>query len=166
MKGGSKYQPLFEYLRQSSEQVVTLTIDEIEVILKNSLPSSARQSRGWWGNRTKGALQATAWMEAGYIVEKIDLPEQQITFRKPPTHYDVKREGDTILWNSELIKALRNHMGLTQAEMADKLGVRQQTISEWETSSYTPTRASSKHLTLVAENANFKYIQTTDDGDA
>lgn len=158
MKGGSKYQPLLDYLRRSDEQTVTLTIDEIEAILNTPLPSSARQNRGWWGNRTKGALQANAWMEAGYLVEQIDLSQQQITFRKPPTHYEVQRQGDMILWNSELIKALRMHMGLTQTEMAEKLGVRQQTISEWETSAYTPTRASSKHLTLVAESANFTYI--------
>ncbi len=64
---------------------------------------------------------------------------------------------DTLQWNSELIRALRLHMGLTQAGMAKELGVRQQTVSEWEKGIYTPTRASSKHLTLVAEKAAFRY---------
>ena len=36
-------------------------------------------------------------------------------------------------WDKERIQALRRHMGLTQHEMAERLGTRQQTISEWET---------------------------------
>jgi DNA-binding transcriptional regulator YiaG len=48
-------------------------------------------------------------------------------------------------------------MGLSQSQFAEELGVRQQTISEWETSAYEPNRATSKHLNLVAEKAGFKY---------
>jgi DNA-binding XRE family transcriptional regulator len=39
-------------------------------------------------------------------------------------------------WDSGRVRALREHMGLTQQEMADQLGTRQQTISEWETGMY------------------------------
>jgi DNA-binding transcriptional regulator YiaG len=48
-------------------------------------------------------------------------------------------------------------MGLTQAQFAEELGVRQQTVSEWEQGLYAPTRATAKHLTLVAERAEFIY---------
>jgi DNA-binding transcriptional regulator YiaG len=41
--------------------------------------------------------------------------------------------------------------------MADRLGTRQQTISEWETGMYKPRGASVTLLTLVAEKAEFKY---------
>lgn len=157
VKGGSKYQPLLDYLRRSDQLVVTLTLAEIETILGSTLPESAYRSRGWWGNRSKGALQASAWMDAGYLVDTIDLDQRQITFRKPPSVYKVQRQGDTIVWTGELIKALRMHMGITQMEFAATLGVRQQTVSEWETNAYTPTRASSKHLMLVAEQYQFKY---------
>jgi len=58
---------------------------------------------------------------------------------------------------------LRRHMGLSQAELAAELGVRQQTISEWETGMYQPKRAMSKLLTLVAERAGFTYGQETGD---
>ncbi len=54
-------------------------------------------------------------------------------------------------------------MGLSQAELAAELGVRQQTISEWETGMYQPKRAMSKLLTLVAERAGFTYGQETGD---
>jgi hypothetical protein len=39
--------------------------------------------------------------------------------------------------------------------MAQVLGVRQQTISEWETGAYQPSRGRSRHLDLVAEQAGF-----------
>ncbi|MDP8962961.1 MAG: helix-turn-helix domain-containing protein, partial [Cyanobacteriota bacterium] len=121
------------------------------------LPDSARSKRAWWSNRSKGALQASAWMEAGYRVEDVALDGQRVIFRKPMTDYQVQRVGDTVLWNSELIKALRLYMGLTQAEFADRLGVYQQTVSQWEKGAYEPTLATSKYLTLIAEQAGFKY---------
>jgi DNA-binding transcriptional regulator YiaG len=64
-------------------------------------------------------------------------------------------------WDSERIRALRRHMGLTQQEMADRLGTRQQTISEWELGLYSPRGASSTLLTIVAERAEFTYRAET-----
>jgi len=48
-------------------------------------------------------------------------------------------------------------MGLSQRDLAEELGVRQQTISEWETGMYQPRRAMSKYLTLIAERVGFVY---------
>lgn len=48
-------------------------------------------------------------------------------------------------------------MGITQQEMADELGTRQQTISEWERDMYRPRGTSSRLLTIVAERAGFEY---------
>jgi len=69
------------------------------------------------------------------------------------SEYKVKRK----VWNGEQIRALRSHLGLTQREMAEQLGTRQQTISEWEKGLYKPRGASSKLLSIVAENASFNY---------
>ncbi|HEY42135.1 MAG TPA: helix-turn-helix transcriptional regulator [Dehalococcoidia bacterium] len=60
-------------------------------------------------------------------------------------------------WDGNNIRALRNHLGLTQREMAEQLGTRQQTISEWEKGLYRPRGTSSTLLTIVAERAQFKY---------
>ena len=60
-------------------------------------------------------------------------------------------------WDSERIRALRRHLGLTQRELADRLGTRQQTISEWEKGMYKPRGASSTLLSIVAERAKFEY---------
>ena len=62
-----------------------------------------------------------------------------------------------INWDGRSINALRKHLSLTQQEMADKLGTRQQTISEWETGMYKPRGTSSTLLTIVAERAGFEY---------
>ena len=60
-------------------------------------------------------------------------------------------------WTAQGIKALRTHMGLTQRGLAEFLGVRQQTISEWETNAYKPRLSMSKYLTMVAERTGFVY---------
>ncbi len=63
-------------------------------------------------------------------------------------------------WDSERILILRRHLGLTQRELADRLGTRQQTISEWEKGMYKPRGASSTLLSIVAEQAQFEYHAT------
>ncbi len=60
-------------------------------------------------------------------------------------------------WDGQQVHALRSHLGLTQSEMAEKLGTRQQTISEWEKEMYKPRGASSTLLSMIAERAKFKY---------
>ncbi len=54
-------------------------------------------------------------------------------------------------WTAERIAELRSELGLTQAGMADELGVRQQTISEWETGRYQPRGATARMLQRLAE---------------
>lgn len=69
-----------------------------------------------------------------------------------------KRRGKVkYTWEPATIRALREHMGLTQREMADELEVRQQTISEWETGLHTPHRSTQKTLNMVAERNGFRY---------
>lgn len=60
-------------------------------------------------------------------------------------------------WNKNKVTALRKHLGITQSEMAEKLGTRQQTISEWETGAYNPRGMSITLLNIVAERSDFKY---------
>ncbi len=63
-------------------------------------------------------------------------------------------------WDSEYILALRRHLGLTQRELAERMGTRQQTISEWEKGMYKPRGASSTLLFIIAERAQFEYKAT------
>ena len=157
MKEGAKYHPLFHHLSQCEQDELTLTFAAIEALLGDRLPVTARTHRAWWSNRSQGAVQAAAWMGAGYHVENLDLAKELVTFRKPGRVYNIRREGGAVRWDADLVKALRYHMGMNQAEFARELGVRQPTISEWETGAYAPRRSSSKLLTLIAERAGFRY---------
>jgi len=60
-------------------------------------------------------------------------------------------------WSKEEIKALRQHLNLTQVKLAEELGTRQQTISEWEKGMYRPRGASATLLSIVAERSSFTY---------
>jgi DNA-binding transcriptional regulator YiaG len=68
-----------------------------------------------------------------------------------------KYKAGQAAWDKTRIQALRQHLGLTQQAMAEQLGTRQQTISEWETGMYQPRGASLKLLSLISEKADFKY---------
>jgi DNA-binding transcriptional regulator YiaG len=60
-------------------------------------------------------------------------------------------------WDAEKVKALREHMGMTQTEFAEELGTLQQTVSEWECGNHYPRGTSARMLKLVAEKVRFPY---------
>ena len=60
-------------------------------------------------------------------------------------------------WDAERVKALRDHLGLTQQQMSEEMGTRQQTISEWERGMYRPRGVSRTMLNIIAERAGFGY---------
>jgi DNA-binding transcriptional regulator YiaG len=60
-------------------------------------------------------------------------------------------------WDAGRVRELRRHLKLTQAGMAEQLGMRQQTVSEWEIGEYQPRGASARLLSIVAERAGFEY---------
>ncbi|MBI4298458.1 MAG: helix-turn-helix transcriptional regulator [Chloroflexi bacterium] len=85
--------------------------------------------------------------------------------------YPRSGRGPRVKWNGEMIRFLRRYLGRTQKELADELGVRQQTISEWETGMYMPRGSSRTLLQMVAERADFIYeaktiTQEEEDADA
>ena len=164
MKPGSKYYPLFEHLQQygltntdSSELAeLSLAWADIERLIHSSLPASARK-RAWWSNRdSPGALQSAAWIQAGYHVKAVDFEQQTVIFQKFQAEYRIQRHGDAIVWNRDAVRSLRKHMSLTQAKFAQELGVRRQTVSEWENGVYEPDRSTAKHLERVAEQQGFE----------
>jgi DNA-binding transcriptional regulator YiaG len=60
-------------------------------------------------------------------------------------------------WSKEEVRALRQHLNLTQVKLAEELGTRQQTISEWEKGMYRPRGASATLLSIIAERSGFTY---------
>jgi DNA-binding transcriptional regulator YiaG len=157
MKPGSKYYPLFDHLQRCGQDETALTFADIESLMGSSLPASARQRKNWWSNRdTTGALQSCAWVSAGYHVKEVDLEQETVQFCKFQARYNIQHKDGEIVWHQDAIKALRKHMQMTQSQFAEELGVRRQTISEWENGVYDPDRSTSKFLRLIAKQANFQ----------
>ncbi len=60
-------------------------------------------------------------------------------------------------WNADSIRALRQHLEMSQQKMSEELGIRQQTVSDWELGSHRPRGGMAHLLTIVAERADFEY---------
>jgi DNA-binding transcriptional regulator YiaG len=164
MKPGSKYYRLLQHLQNCDQTEITMTIAEVEELVEGSLPPNARQIRSWWSNRdSPSAAQAKAWIMAGFHTTFIDLPKEIITFGKFSTTYNIRtRDDGGIIWDRESVKALRKHMGLTQIKFSKELGVRRQTVSEWENGVYSPDRSTTKHLERVADGSEFQPPEEND----
>ncbi len=71
-----------------------------------------------------------------------------------------------VRWDAARVRALRGKLGLTQAGLAEELGTRQATISEWEHGLYQPRGASARLLGLVAERAGLGYLASVEGEEA
>ena len=67
---------------------------------------------------------------------------------------EVTKKGS---WDARRIKALREHLDMSQAAMAGQMGIRQQTVSEWELGRYEPRGASARLLSIIADRGGFIY---------
>jgi DNA-binding transcriptional regulator YiaG len=161
-KPGSKYYPLYEYLRARPDRRVRLSFGAAEAILEEALPSSAYRDRGFWSNRERGGLQAAAWLEAGFRVVEISLARGEVIFERVALEHATRGREESGRWNAYMVRALRHQLGLSQQSLADLMGIRQQTVSEWERGVYKPTRGRSKHLGMIAEQAGLYRTEQTD----
>ena len=57
---------------------------------------------------------------------------------------------------------MRRRLGLTQGELARRLGTRQQTVSQWETGASRPRGMSRRLLRLVAEQGGYYRVERAD----
>ena len=81
----AEYTPLYEWLMSKTntgEEEVSLTFGEIEEILGDSLPPSARIYRQWWANDETHSQATKGWMAAGWKVGHADLNSEQVIFEQ------------------------------------------------------------------------------------
>ncbi len=76
-----KYDPLREYLSGQPGNSCTLTFSEVEGIIGDFLPVSARKHKPWWGN-DETHTQASGWLRAGWKVERPRLGKEQVRFTR------------------------------------------------------------------------------------
>lgn len=82
----AKYDPLRFFLENTTPDVpeIILSFRQIEQILGDGLPDSARQYRPWWGNEIRPGThsQAQAWLAAHWEVDTVDLRQKWVRFRR------------------------------------------------------------------------------------
>ena len=69
-------------------------------------------------------------------------------------------------WDAERVRALREWLASSQAGLAERIGTRQQTISEWETGASQPRRMSRRLLRMVAEESGFYRVERREGDDS
>lgn len=77
-----KYHRLTEHLTKLDTNEWRASFDEIEKILGFSLPASAHEYPAWWANQAGGHAQSSAWQDAGWKTENLDLGGRNITFTR------------------------------------------------------------------------------------
>jgi DNA-binding transcriptional regulator YiaG len=106
--------------------------------------------------RIRGPDRLTIFV-LGHIIEQAPCKEEAKVAAKRAPKYR---------WDAHSIRALRHHLSMTQQEMSEELGVRQQTVSDWELGYHRPRGGMARLLTIVAERAEFEYrTQETDESD-
>jgi hypothetical protein len=79
----SKYNPLRDYLAGYRASQIQLVFEQLEDILGGKLDKKAQTLKSWWSN-DRNKPQSIAWLEAGWQVAEVDLPNQRIVFRREP----------------------------------------------------------------------------------
>lgn len=79
-----KYRALEAYLQESAEtsSALLLTYSEIERLIGEDLPPSARNHRSWWANDPDTHPQAAAWARAGWTVDDVNQTAGTVLFRR------------------------------------------------------------------------------------
>jgi DNA-binding XRE family transcriptional regulator len=64
------------------------------------------------------------------------------------------------IWDAQRVRALRQFLRLTQEEFSQRLGTRQQNVSEWERGKHRPRGMSIIMLEKLADEAGFESVRS------
>ena len=73
-----------------------------------------------------------------------------------------KIKNEKTYWNANSIKNLRKTLKMSQSDFSNELGIRQQTVSEWETGAYLPRGGSITLLNMIAKNIQANLLEKND----
>jgi hypothetical protein len=131
-----KYKPLELFLSKVSEdkQEILLSFDRVKQIINDELPASAYEHRAWWSNETQGVhVSAHAWMNSGWLVDKVDFKQKYVQFIRGDKVKRVstkrinkpKYQGtkEYALVYTELISAAKYRGTVTYQELAKLIGL-------------------------------------------
>ncbi len=78
----AKYNPLRDFLATYRATQLQLVFEQIENLIGSELDKEAYTFKSWWEN-DRSTPQATAWLEAGWEVVDVSLPQRRIILRRP-----------------------------------------------------------------------------------
>jgi hypothetical protein len=78
-----KYLPIARTLLQEDGPSARFTFAQLEKVVADRLPPSARKYRAWWANERSGRhVQASAWLGVGWKVDSFALTGEAVTFHR------------------------------------------------------------------------------------
>jgi hypothetical protein len=77
-----KYEPLSEFLRSQSGDEVAMSFRQIERIIGDSLPESAKRHRAWWSNNGENSAMTQAWLNSGFRSSDVDMKAGTLVFKR------------------------------------------------------------------------------------
>lgn len=80
----SKYEPLEQFLAAQSGSAIEMSFAQIEELIGDALPASARKHRPWWSNNPSNSVITHAWLNAGFRSAKVDLNKETLVFERAP----------------------------------------------------------------------------------
>jgi len=79
-KTQTKYEPLENHLLNKGFSNIPMSFTDIESIIENNLPPSARKHRAWWSNNPSNSVITFAWLNAGYKTTQVNLESERLVF--------------------------------------------------------------------------------------
>lgn len=130
-----KYGPLRQWFETQAataklNHTIALAFGQVEEIIGDTLPPSARQHRAWWANDSTSSRQAEAWMTAGWAVDGVDFSAEVVRFKRT----------DVVLYQ------------ILWAELAERL------TSERPGFSRTSKSFAQNYCSFSAGRSGFKYV--------
>lgn len=114
----SKYIPLATFFKQSTTKEFSLTFDEIEIIIGQSLPNAAYLSGSWWKKTKPPALHYVAWTDFGYSVRDVELGKyvhfHSIVHEKDERTSDKNKQQDILIIREAELEDARAFINLQE----------------------------------------------------
>ena len=81
---GQKYRKLYAHLCGLTDREWRASFSDIEAVIGDNLPPSARRHRAWWSNHSGDNIlrQARAWISAGWETADVDMDAETLLFRR------------------------------------------------------------------------------------
>ena len=76
----SRYAPIAIWLQAQDADRVVCTFKDIETLIKDELPPSARKHRNWWANDSVSHVQSAQWLEVGWRVSSVNMSTERVVF--------------------------------------------------------------------------------------